>query len=93
MAEGYHSRPGAPLVDNMRMPMLFGLVPMPWAQRTIRDAWVLTAFNLNAGKPAYIYALGANGVNAADDKLPRPGDQLLPRPYPVTWYYWVWWNE
>ncbi len=83
---------GGPLIDNMRMPTFLG-IPMPWAQRTIREAWVLTAFNMNAGKPAYIYALGANGYNAQNDKLPLPTDPLLPRPYPVAWYYWVWWNE
>ncbi len=83
---------GGPLVDNMRMPTFLG-IPFPWAQRTIREAWVLTAFNLNAGKPAYIYAIGTNGVNPVDNKLPRPTDALLPRPYPVASWHWVWWDE
>lgn len=82
---------GAPLIDNMRMPFFFGF-PFPWAQRTIREAWVLTAFNMNAGKPAYIYAVG-NGVNPVDNKLPLPTDPLLPRPYPVASWHWVWWDE
>lgn len=81
---------GGPLVDNMRMPTFLG-IPFPWAQRTIREAWVLTAFNMNAGKPAYIYAIG-NGVNPVDNKLPQPTDALLPRPYPVSSWHWVWWD-
>jgi hypothetical protein len=83
---------GGPLIDNMRMPTFFG-IPFPWAQKTIREAWVLTAFNMNAGKPAYIYAVGTNGVNPVDNKLPRPSDPLLPRPYPVASWHWVWWDE
>lgn len=85
---------GGPLMDNMRMPTLFGIVPMPWAQRTIREAWVQTAFNMNAGRPAYIYAVGTNGVNPVNDRLPSP---LFPvsvfRPFPVASWHWVWWNE
>jgi hypothetical protein len=83
---------GGPLIDNMRMPTFFG-IPFPWAQKTIREAWVLTAFNMNAGKPAYIYAVGTNGVNPVDNKLPQPSDPLLPRPYPVASWHWVWWDE
>jgi hypothetical protein len=65
---------GPRLVDNMRMPTFLGLVDLPWAQLTIRQAWVQTAFEMNAGKPAYIYAVGSNGVNPVNNKLPR----LLP---------------
>jgi len=83
---------GGPLIDNMRMPF-FQNIPLPWLQRTIREAWVLTAFNMNAGKPAYLYALGTNGYNAVNDKLPLPTDPPKPRPYPVAWYFWGWWNE
>ena len=83
---------GPRLVDNMRMPTIFG-IPLPWAQRTIREAWVQTAFNMNAGMPAYIYAVGTNAVNPVDNKLPRPNDPALPRPFPVASYHWVWWNE
>ena len=74
---------GAQLADNMK-PYFFGLL-----QHSIREAWVLTAFEMNAGKPAYIYATG-NGVNPVDNKLPAGGAAALPRPYPVAWYYWVW---
>jgi hypothetical protein len=82
---------GAPLVDNMRMPTFLG-IPFPWSQRTIAEAWVQTAFQLNAGKPAYIYATSAS-YNPVGNKLPTIGDPILPRPYPVNWYYWVWWND
>lgn len=83
---------GYPLVDNMRVPTFFGgLISMPWAQRTIADAWVQTAFELNAGKPAYIYAW-KTGVDPSFDKLPTVSDPTAPNPYPVEWFYWVWWD-
>jgi hypothetical protein len=82
---------GGPLVDNMRIPRFLGLVEMPWAQLSIRAAWVKTAFDMNAGKPAYIWATSAT-VNPADNKLPKGDDPLLPRPYPANWFYWVWWD-
>jgi hypothetical protein len=86
---------GPRLVDNMRMPSFLNIFDMPWAQRTIAEAWVQTAFQLNAGRPAYIFATsgGPNPVNPIGNKLPKPGDALMPRPFPVNWYYWVWWNE
>jgi hypothetical protein len=84
---------GGPLMDNMRMPTFLGL-PFPWAQRTIREAWVQTAFNMNAGKPAYIYAVGTNGANPVNDRLPSPFfPQPVFRPFPVASWHWVWWNE
>ena len=82
---------GGPLVDNMRMPSFLG-IEFPWAQRTIAQAWVQTAFEMNAGKPAYIWATSAS-VNPIGNKLPKVTDAPLPRPYPVNWYYWVWWND
>jgi hypothetical protein len=84
---------GGPLMSNMRMPSFFG-IDFPWAQQTIAQAWVSTAFALNAGKPAYIYAVGTNGVNPISNKLPKPGSSSMPpRPFPVASYHWVWWNE
>lgn len=83
---------GPRLIDNMRIPTFFG-IPFPSLQRTIREGWVLTAFEMNAGKPAYIYAIGTNGVNPVNNKLPQPGDPLLPRPYPVASWHWVWWDD
>ncbi len=84
---------GGRLVDNMRIPTFPFIGELPWAQRTINEAWVQTAFQLNAGKPAYIYAIGTNGVNPVNNRLPRATDPLLPRPFPAASYHWVWWNE
>ncbi|HEU5089610.1 MAG TPA: DUF6345 domain-containing protein, partial [Roseiflexaceae bacterium] len=81
---------GGPLADRMKPVTFFGITLY---QMTIREAWVMTAFTLNAGKPAYIYAVGTNGVNPVNNKLPRATDGALPRPYPVASYHWVWWNE
>lgn len=81
---------GPRFVDNMRPVTFFGLTVY---QRSIREAWVQTAFQMNAGKPAYLYAKGTNGVNPVNDKLPRSGDPAMARPYPVASYHWVWWNE
>jgi len=83
---------GGPLVENMRIPKLLGLFEIPAWQLTIREAWVKTAFDLNAGRPAYIYAVGTNGVNPVNNKLPKGGDPALPRPFPVASYHWVWWS-
>jgi len=49
MLLGFHSNMGdiafgGPLIDNMKLPKLFGVVPLFSAQPTIRDAWVMTAF-------------------------------------------------
>jgi hypothetical protein len=82
---------GGRLVDNMRVPRFFG-IEIPALQLSIRQAWVKTAFDMNAGKPAYIYARSA-AVNPADNKLPKPGTPMPSRPAPVTSYHWVWWNE
>ncbi len=81
---------GGPLVNNMRMPSFFG-IDFPWAQQTIAQAWVKTAFDLNAGAPAYIYARSPT-VNPVNDKLPKPGQPMPPRPLPVSSYHWVWWE-
>ena len=81
---------GPRLVDNMRPVTFLGITLF---QRSIREAWVQTAFQMDAGKPAYIYAIGTNGVNPVNNVLPRSGDPALPRPYPVASYNWVWWNE
>lgn len=82
---------GGPVAYNMKIPSFFG-IEFPWAQLTIREAWVKTAFDKNAGRPAYIYAVGTNGVNPANNKLPKGGAGNLPRPFPVASYHWVWWS-
>ena len=75
MLLGFHSNMadiafGGPLVDNMRLPKWFGVIPLFGSQRSIREAWVLTAFQMNAGKPAYLYARGS--FDPVDLKLPDP---------------------
>ncbi|WP_322817144.1 DUF6345 domain-containing protein [Chloroflexus sp.] len=81
---------GGQLMNNMRMPSFLGF-DFPWAQLTIAQAWVKTAFDMNAGKPAYIYARSAT-ANPINDKLPKPGGAFPSRPFPVTSYNWVWWE-
>ncbi|GIV89735.1 MAG: hypothetical protein KatS3mg055_2253 [Chloroflexus sp.] len=81
---------GGNLVANMKMPSFLG-IDFPWAQLTIAQAWVKTAFDMHAGKPAYIYARSST-VNPVNDKLPKPGSGMPPRPLPVVSYHWVWWE-
>ncbi|MDW8215227.1 MAG: DUF6345 domain-containing protein [Roseiflexaceae bacterium] len=81
---------GGRLVDNMRIPSFLG-IEFPWAQQTIAQAWINTTFQLGAGSPAFIYARNAS-ANPANDKLPKPGQPMPPRPTPATSYHWVWWE-
>ena len=97
MLLGFHSNMadiafGGPLVDNMRLPKLFGLIPLFGSQRSIREAWVLTAFQMNAGKPAYLYARG--NFDPVDLKLPDPvwSNYSTPPLTGIYQYRWVWWN-
>jgi Family of unknown function (DUF6345) len=100
MLLGFHSTMGdvafgGPLIDNMRVPLFLGFIPMPWNQTSIREAWVQTAFAMNAGKPAYLYAVGA--FDPVDFRLPDPsrGFDYTAVPLPpasITQYRWVWWN-
>lgn len=82
---------GGRLMDNMRIPRIIG-IEFPALQQSIAQAWVNTTFQMNAGKPAYIYARSA-AVNPVNNKLPKPGTAMPPRPFPVSSYHWVWWNE
>lgn len=81
---------GPNLVDNMRIPQFFWW-EFPNLQRTIAQAWSQTAFEMNAGLPAYLYVTG-NSVDPSQDKLPKGGDPLPAPPYPGEWYVWVWWE-
>jgi hypothetical protein len=81
---------GGAVAYNMKSPWFPLLGYLDWAQLTIPQAWVKTAFDMNAGRPSYLYAVG-NGVNPANDKLPKGGDPNRPRPFPVASYHWVWW--
>ena len=60
--------------------------------RPIREAWVLTAFQMNAGKPAYLYARSST-FNPVNLSLPGHGGDLPPlNPSTITSFHWVWWN-
>jgi hypothetical protein len=84
---------GPRLVDNMRVPTWWG-IPIPAWQHTIAEAWVLTTFEMNAGKPAYIWVVGSNGYNPYFDKLPTfYTPSPWGRPYPFVEWDWVWWDE
>jgi hypothetical protein len=93
MLLGFHSNMG-----DVPFGFLFGfnmINPIynifPWMQPTIAQAWVNTAFQMNAGKPAYLYAVG--NLNPEGYKLPPY--YTGPRP-PLTGIYqfrWVWWDE
>jgi hypothetical protein len=81
------------LMSNMKAPSWFGFPIITW-QNTIAQAWVLTAFQMNAGKPAYIWVV-SDASNPYYDKLPDPtyGPFPPPRPYPFNEWDWVWWDE
>jgi hypothetical protein len=60
--------------------------------RPIREAWVLTAFQMNAGKPAYLYARSST-FNPVNLSLPGHTGVLAPlNPATIISYNWVWWN-
>ena len=61
----------------------------PSMQPSIREAWVNTAFQMNAGKPAYLYAVG--NFNPVNYKLPKSGP--LPPLTGIYQFRWVWWDE
>ncbi len=98
MLLGFHSNMGdlafgGPLVDNMRLPKWLGIIPLYGLQRSIREAWVLTAFQMNAGKPAYLYARGS--FDPVNLKLPDLIwlNYATPPLAGIYEYRWVWWNE
>jgi hypothetical protein len=58
---------------------------------TVREAWVLTAFEMNAGEPAYLYAV-SNSFDPVNKTLPTIYDTLPPLDHStITQYRWVWW--
>jgi hypothetical protein len=63
----------------------------PSFQPSISQAWVNTAFQMNAGKPAYLYAVG--NFNPANFKLPKGNTGPLPALTGITQFRWVWWDE
>ena len=63
----------------------------PSMQPSIREAWANTAFQMNAGKPAYLYALG--NLNPVNYKLPKASAGPRPPLTGIYQYRWVWWDE
>ncbi len=63
----------------------------PALQPSIRSAWLITAFFMNAGRPSYLYAIGNR--NPMDDKLPASTSAPLAALTGITEYRWVWWEE
>ncbi len=63
----------------------------PSLQPSIREAWVNTAFYMNAGKPAYLYAVG--NFNPVNFKLPKANFGYLLPLTGIYEYRWVWWDE
>jgi hypothetical protein len=100
MLLGFHSNMadiafGGPLVDNMRVPLWFGFLPQPSLQLSVREAWVQTAFAMNAGDPAYLYAVGA--FDPVNFRLPDPSrfvDYFTSplSPGSIYQFRWVWWG-
>jgi hypothetical protein len=94
MLLGFHSNMadvafGPKLVDNMKPVSFFGFT----FQRSIREAWVYTAFQMNAGKPAYMYARTAsfNPVNRVLPNAVSPDPPPL-NPAQIVEYRWAWWD-
>ncbi|MGE5123843.1 MAG: DUF6345 domain-containing protein [Acidobacteriaceae bacterium] len=63
----------------------------PWMQPSVSQAWVNTAFQMNAGKPAYLYAVG--NFNPVNFKLPAPGSGPLAPLTGIYQFRWVWWDD
>ena len=73
---------------NLKNPMY---TLFPWMQPSIAQAWVNSAFSMNAGKPAYLYAVG--NFNPLNFKLPSGNAGPLPALTGIYQYRWVWWDE
>ena len=77
---------GSQFAFNLYNP-LYNFIPS--MQPTVSQAWVNTAFQMNAGKPAYLYAVG--NLNPVNYKLPKSGP--LPALTGIYQFRWVWWDE
>jgi len=78
---------GFPFALGMRNP-IYDIWPS--LQPTIAQAWVSTAFNLHAGKPSYLYAVG--NLNPVNYKLPGAFSGPLPPLTGIYQFRWVWWG-
>jgi hypothetical protein len=81
---------GFTLGFNMYNPM-YSIPFLSWMQPSIAEAWVNTAFQMNAGKPAYLYAVG--NFDPSNFKLPSAGSGPLPPLTGIYQFRWVWWDE
>ena len=93
MVLGFHSVMGdVPFGFNFGFNMWNPMYALfPWLQPTISQAWVNTAFQMNAGKPSYLYAVG--NFDPANFKLPPAGSGPLPPLTGIYQFRWVWWDE
>ncbi|MFN2195495.1 MAG: DUF6345 domain-containing protein [Anaerolineales bacterium] len=60
-------------------------------QSSLREAWANTAFQMNAGGAAYLYARRP-GFDPVNFKLPDSSASLPPLTG-ITSYHWVWWGN
>jgi hypothetical protein len=93
MVLGFHSNMGDvpfgfSFAFNMSNP-LYTLFPS--LKPSISQAWVNTAFQMHAGKPAYLYAVG--NLNPENYKLPPAGSGPRPALTGIYQFRWVWWDE
>jgi hypothetical protein len=73
-------------VDNLGYDSIFVSL------RSVREAWVLTAFQMNAGKPAYLYARSAT-LYPVNTRIPPSGISIPTlNPATITSFHWVWWE-
>lgn len=93
MVLGFHSVMGdVPFGSNFGFNMKNILYNFfPWMQPSIREAWVNTAFQMNAGKPSYLYAVG--NFDPVNFKLPDANAGPLAPLTGITQFRWVWWAE
>jgi hypothetical protein len=93
MVLGFHSNMG-----DVAFGSQFGLnlsnplyTIFPSLQPSISQAWVNTAFQMHAGKPAYLYAVG--NLNPVNYKLPAANSGPRPALTGIYQFRWVWWDE
>jgi hypothetical protein len=63
----------------------------PSLQPSISQAWVNAAFQMDAGKPAYLYGVG--NLNPVNFKLPAANSGPRAALTGIYQFRWVWWDE
>jgi hypothetical protein len=93
MVLGFHSTMSDVAFGSNFGANLYNLVYnfFPSFQPSVSQAWVNTAFQMNAGKPAYLYVVG--NFNPANFKLPKGNTGPLPPLTGIYQFRWVWWDE